>query len=530
MNEGDQSDCHGTTPYRKREVGETLMRLTILALASAIIATGPAQRAAESDAGRPVYHFTPPKNFINDPNGLVFLDGEYHLFYQHNPEGDRWGHMSWGHAVSRDLVRWEHLPVALREEAGVMIFSGSAVFDPRNTSILGRAGVPPLVAVYTGHGHDRQTQNLASSVDRGRTWSKFVGNPILDIGSNAFRDPKVFWHGPSKRWVMATVLADRRQVRLWSSADLRRWERLSDFGPAGSVKGVWECPELFQAPVEGGEAGTSRWVLKVDVNEGAPHGGSGGQYFVGNFDGTVFRPEVAPADTPTLWIESSKDFYAAQSWNDAPGDGRPVWVAWMNNWQYANEIPTAPWRGAMTTPRRVALRRATEGFRLVQSPVEGVLSLRHGHRKVEARPIPQGDAALGGEGIDGQALEILAEFEPGDSERFGLKVRQGTGEETVIGVDRRTALVYLDRSRSGNIAFSPHFPGRHTAHRAPGDRDGHIRLHVLVDATSVEVFTDAGAVVITEQIFPKPESRGVSLFSEGGTARLRSLDAWGLRK
>ena len=174
-----------------------------------------------------------------------------------------------------------------------------------------------MVAVYTGDGREKQTQNLASSLDRGRTWTKFAGNPVLDLGSNSFRDPKVFWHKPTSRWIMATVLADDRKVRLWGSTDLKVWEKLSDFGPAGSVKGVWECPELFEAPVEGGANGESRWVLKVDVNDGAPFGGSGGQYFVGQFDGTEFRAEGRQSEP--LWIDYGKDFYASQTWNDAPG-------------------------------------------------------------------------------------------------------------------------------------------------------------------------------------------------------------------
>ncbi len=193
------------------------MRIAILAIMlipmSCLVTSGD-----EPPVHRPIYHFTPPKNFINDPNGLVFHDGEYHLFYQHNPEGDRWGHMSWGHATSRDLVHWQHLPIALREENGIMIFSGSAVFDARNTSGLGTKDAPPLIAVYTGDGQKKQTQNLASSTDRGRTWTKFKGNPVLDLQSNSFRDPKVFWHKPTSRWIMATVLADDRKVRFWGSA------------------------------------------------------------------------------------------------------------------------------------------------------------------------------------------------------------------------------------------------------------------------------------------------------------------------
>jgi len=519
----------GTIEVPRTTRGETTVRPTFLALAlaSSCLAAGLPIRAAEPDGRRPLYHFTPRRNFINDPNGLVFVEGEYHLFYQHNPEGNRWGHMSWGHAVSRDLVRWEHLPLALREEAGIMIFSGSAVFDVRNTSGLGRPDAPPMVAVYTGDGHKTQTQNLASSLDRGRTWTKFTGNPVLDIGSNSFRDPKVFWHRPSSRWVMATVLADQRKVRLWGSGDLKRWEKLSDFGPAGSTKGVWECPELFEAPVEGG--GETRWVLKVDGNDGAPAGGSGGQYFVGRFDGKEFRVEGTGPDSPPLWLDHGKDFYASQTWNEAPGDGRPVWIAWMNNWQYANDIPTSPWRGAMTVPRSVSLRKTPEGLCLVQSPVAALQSLRGRYHKVEGRPIPTGEIQLSDEGIQGLALEIIAEFEPGDADEFGLKVRRGDREETVIGFNRRVGTVSVDRARSGAVGFSPHFPGRHSAPLAIGDASRPVRLHLLVDATSVEVFADGGRVVLTDQVFPSPASRGVSLFATGGTARLRSLDAWELR-
>jgi fructan beta-fructosidase len=486
----------------------------------------PLARAGEPGPPRPLYHFTPVKNWINDPNGLLFQGGEYHLFYQHNPEGDRWGHMSWGHAVSRDLVRWEHLSIALREEGGVAIFSGSAVFDARNTSGLGRAGAAPMVAIYTGHSHDKQTQNLASSVDRGRTWVKFPGNPILDIRSKEFRDPKVFWHGPTSRWVMATVLADKRQVRFWGSADLRRWEKLSDFGPAGSTKGVWECPELFEASIEGGRPGASRWVLKVDVNDGAPFGGSGGQYFVGRFDGAEFRPEESGPDAPPSWLDYGKDFYAAQAWNDAPGDGRPVWIAWMNNWQYANEIPTSPWRGAMTVPRRVWLRNTPEGLRILQTPVEGVRGLRRVAHKIGPRPIAVPDAPLD---IEGTALEIIAEFTAGDAGTVGLKVRKGRGEETLIGFDRRAGEVFVDRTHSGEGNFSPHFKGRQAAKLAVQGDDRPVSLHVLVDATSVEAFADGGRIVLTDLVFPRDDSRGVSLFATEGTARLHSLEAWELR-
>ena len=307
------------------------------------------------DPWRPLDHFTPPRNFMNDPNGLVQLGGEYHLFYQHNPEGDTWGHMSWGHATSPDMLRWKDLPVALREEDGVMVFSGSAVRDRRNTSGLctGHAETC-LVAIYTGHGRGRQTQNLAVSVDSGRTWRKHAGNPVLDVGAKDFRDPKVFWHGPTARWVMVVALSDQKQVRFYGSPDLQRWEALSDFGPAGAREAVWECPDLFELPVEG-RPGRTRWVLDVDVGGGAPAGGTGGQYFVGDFDGRRFRSD-SPPDAPPRFVDHGRDFYASQSFSDLPeGDGRRIWMGWLSNWDYANVEPTAPWRGMQSIPRELRL-------------------------------------------------------------------------------------------------------------------------------------------------------------------------------
>ena len=235
---------------------------------------------AQDEPLRPQFHFSPARNFMNDPNGLVYFEGEYHLFYQHNPEGDRWGHMSWGHAVSPDLLHWKHLPVALREEDGIMVFSGSVVVDHEDRSGL-CGGRPCLVAVYTGHTKDRQTQNLAASRDRGRTFTKYAGNPVLDLARKDFRDPKVFWHAPTARFVMVTVLPDEHKVRFFASRDLKRWEALSDFGPAGAQGGVWECPDLFVLPVEG-EPGVTRWVLDVDLNPGGIAGGSGGPVLRGD--------------------------------------------------------------------------------------------------------------------------------------------------------------------------------------------------------------------------------------------------------
>ena len=227
-----------------------------------------AGEALYKEQWRPQFHFSPATNWMNDPNGLVFYDGEYHLFYQFNPFGHKWGHMSWGHAVSRDLLHWDHLPVALAEENGVMIFSGSAVVDWNNSSGFGKNGKPPLVAIYTGHYTRKplQNQQIGYSTDRGRTWTKYAGNPVLDIGEKDFRDPKVSWHEPTKRWVMVVSWPTQRKVRFYASPNLKDWTHLSDFGPAGSTKGIWECPDLFPLPHEG----KTKWVLIVNVGSGVP--------------------------------------------------------------------------------------------------------------------------------------------------------------------------------------------------------------------------------------------------------------------
>jgi len=453
---------------------------------------------------RPAVHFTPRRNWLNDPNGLIWHDGEYHLFFQHNPDDVVWGNMSWGHAVSPDLVSWTELPLALRYDESEHVFSGCVVSDADNSSRLGSASQPPLVAVYTSHDPDtrRQAQSLAVSRDRGRTWERYAGNPVLDLASSEFRDPKVFRHGDE--WVMAVALADKRVVRFYRSADLLSWVWLSDFGPAGSVDGVWECPDLIRVPVEGSDS--TAWVLLVSVGDGAPAGGSGMQYFAGDFDGTTFT-----ADGEALWLDHGADFYAAVSY---AGLTDPVIHGWMSNWAYANEVPAGEFRGSTTLPRRLTLRQSGTDLVLVQRPIE-----------VE----PAGPSyVLSGVTIDGRlplpvahrSARIAAEFAAGPAARVGLEVRVGDGERTVITVDRVAGTVSLDRSQSGVSDFHPGFASVHSAPLAAGDV---VRLEVWVDVASIEVFAGDGEVVLTDQIFPSPHSTGLAVFAEGGVAVLTSL-------
>ena len=812
----------------------------LLALAMAALAVfGPPARAATpfQEPFRPQFHFTPAQNWMNDPNGLVYHAGEYHVFYQYNPSGPDWGNMSWGHAVSRDLVHWEELPVAIPHDADEMVFSGTVVVDEGNTSGFGTAANPPMVAVYTRFDKTTQVQSqaLAYSTDTGRTWTKYAGNPVLDIGSTEFRDPKVFWYEPDRRWIMAVALPVERRIRFYGSSDLKRWTHLSDFGPANATAGVWEVPDLFELPVDGDPA-RHRWVLVVNLSPGSIAGGSGAQYFVGHFDGVRFRaddlaqdyrapagdvladfegntygawtktgtafgegptrgtlpsqntvsgfaggglansfgdgdgtqgtltsppftitrdwlnllvgggahqepsetvfadfeggtwgpgwtatgtfatvgPAAGPlpgqmpvsgytgarlvntffdhdrgtgtitspefvigrdyvnfqvgggahadtavslvvdgavvrsasgrdsetlrwatwdvsalegrrasirivdgdtggwghvlvdrivfsdapaggggatavnllvdgevvrtasgrdserldwaawnvahlrgrqaqieivdrnsggwghvladqitlADSPALaerhrpgWFDFGKDMYAALSWAGAPGGRRPA-IGWMSNWEYATAVPTSPWRGAMSVPRELSLATVDGRTRLVQRPVDELQNLRDGAPLHLENEVVDGARPLA-EPARGATLEIAADVDLRDAEEFGIKLRVGAGQETVVGYDARAGELYVDRTRSGQAGFAASFAGRQSAPlTAPGNR---VRIRVLVDWSSVEVFGGRGEAVITDQIFPDNASTGVELFSRGGAVTVASLDAWRLR-
>lgn len=484
---------------------------------------------------RPQFHFTPPDTWMNDPNGMVFYDGEYHLFYQNNPFGNRWGHMSWGHAVSRDLLHWEHLPLALAEEDGVMIFSGSAVVDWKNTSGFGQHGRPPLVAIYTGHHTTRplQNQQIAYSNDRGRTWTKFSGNPVLDIGEADFRDPKVFWHEPTGRWVMVVAWPVKRQIRIYESPDLKSWKHLSDFGPAGSTTGIWECPDLFPVGVEGSPSRTS-WVLVVNVGGGAPAGGSGTQYFVGNFDGTRFVLADQPARKATeaaLWADWGPDFYAAVSWSDIPErDGRRLWIGWMSNWTYANDVPTFPWRSAMTVPRELLLRDTPDGLRLVQTPVRETRLLRGREERLRRAAVTEADAWLAAREFPAGLAELelrLEEIPP--TGVLTLRLQHGTPSETRVEADFGAGELRIDRTRSGRSDFNAAFPGVHTAPLRVVD--GRLNLRILVDVSAIEVFAQGGETVMTELILPDSTALKFSLTTTGAARALRVavLSVWPLK-
>lgn len=624
---------------------------------------------------------------MNDPNGMVFYDGEYHLFYQYNPAGITWGHMSWGHAVSRDLVHWEHLPLALAEENDIMIFSGSAVVDWKNSSGFGLNGQPPMIAIYTGHYTKKplQNQQIAYSNDRGRTWTKYSRNPVLDVNMADFRDPKVFWHEASSQWVMTVALPAERKVHFYVSPNLKQWKYTGEFGGRGATGGQWECPDLFPLSVEGGGR---KWVLIVNINPDGPTGGSGCQYFVGEFDGSRFTAEASPASRaefipkgkvlgdfengysgwkaegtafgpapatgtllgqqavtgykgrgyvnsfnggdptqgtltsppfeitgshinfligggahaetrmdlridgktlrtatgrdqeqlmwqswdvrelagrraelqivdhhsggwghlnvdhillanstargaiePVLWADYGADFYAGVSWSDIPAqDGRRLWLGWMSNWTYANQVPTTPWRSAMSIPRELSLRKTSAGYRLIQRPAREHASLRGNTRLLKEVSIEEANAGLAEWKSAHGLVEIALEFENLIGKKsVAFRLLNDQKEVTEIRFDAGSGRLSLDRTKSGRVDFHPQFAAVHTAPLVV--KKGRASIHLFLDTSSVEVFSGAGEVVLTDLILPTsaPLQFEIVPGPDSDDVRVRHLELWELK-
>ena len=523
--------------------------ITLTAVMSACHQSAPNTSASASvlsaEPHRPLYHFTPPAKWMNDPNGMVFYEGEYHLFYQYFPDSTVWGPMHWGHAVSTDLANWTHLPIALYPDSIGLIFSGSAVVDWKNTSGFGKDGKPPLVAMFTQHNLARekagdtlvQKQSIAYSNDRGRTWTKFEGNPVIpNPGLKDFRDTKVIWHEASQRWIMVLAAGDR--VRLYASYNLREWQQVSDFGAkVGAHGGVWECPDLFPIRIEG--TTDTRWVLLVSINPGGPNGGSATQYFVGNFDGSTFTIDPTfPTSVGTaekdpsrgVWVDHGRDNYAGVTWSDIPAeDGRRIFLGWMSNWDYATVVPTASWRSAMTVPRTLTLHRTSAGLRLFSTPV-GELRLLRG----ETLTIPS--QRIGGalplrmpNGATPASADVDLEFlvPAGATTDLALELSNAAGESYRIGFDAAAKQFYSDRTNTPH-AFSPTFAT--AVHHAPRIvSDSIVRMHLYIDRASVELFADGGATALTDIVFPSQDWSSMRLFVKGSAVRLRYASISGMR-
>ncbi|MBT2284080.1 glycoside hydrolase family 32 protein [Paenibacillus polymyxa] len=466
------------------------------------------------------YHFSPKEKWMNDPNGMVFFNGEYHLFYQYHPFGTTWGPMHWGHAVTRDLVTWEELPVALAPDEHGMIFSGSAVVDWNNTSGFFE-DEPGLVAIFTHHlevpnEHPVQRQSLAYSKDNGRTWTKYEGNPVLTHESFVdFRDPKVFWHEQTKEWIM--IIACGQTVCLYRSPNLKDWTLGSEFGEGiGSHDGVWECPDLFPLAVDG-DSGQVKWVMLVSIGaDPAFIEGSRTQYFTGDFDGSTFVPDEA--SYTIRWIDHGRDNYAGVSWSDIPAeDGRRLFMGWMSNWMYANQTPTNDYRGAMTIARELSLETRAGEVILIQRPARELEQARTPVLSLQDASIQQVSEQLNA--LQLVNYEIHAEWASDQSFHFAL--RSGADNETLVGVDANRGEVYIDRSGSGIGDFHEHFLSRQVAELK--DVNANQSLRIFVDHSSVEVFANDGQAVITDLIYPDVDCQGISVHADNTDLVFSSL-------
>lgn len=433
---------------------------------------------------RPHIHFAPKANWINDPNGLVYFEGEYHLFFQHYPHDTKWGPMHWGHAVSTDLIHWEELDIALEPEGDVMIFSGSAVIDYNNTAGFGynANGEPPMIAIYTSHSHWKidekwhalETQSIAYSHDRGRTFTKYSGNPVLTYeDSKDFRDPKVCWYEEGHYWIMTVVAFDH--VRFYKSTNLKEWELLSTFGQGhGAHDGVWECPDLIRMG--------DKWVLLISLVAGGPSGGSATQYFVGDFDGTTFTNDN-PAEE-VRWIDYGADNYAGVTYNNTP-DGRIIFIGWMNNWKYGRVTPSVGFRGTMTIPRELRL----ENGRIIQRTIRELRTIK--------QPFTRSKYAVSFPSEGAYRVRLKGR----ESSEWHIRIEHGEDEETVITFNPQAGTVRFDRSLSGIVDFHPDFATVHEVPYQP-QADGIVRVKLIIDVSSIEILINNGKTVITNQIFP----------------------------
>ena len=468
------------------------------------------QADMKSEQYRPQFHFSPKAHWMNDPNGMVYLKGTYHLFYQYYPGSSVWGPMHWGHATSKDMVRWQEQPIALYPDSLGYIFSGSAVIDVNNTSGFGKNGQVPLVAIFTHHDpklekqkSDKfQYQSIAYSLDEGKTWTKYAGNPVLpNPGIRDFRDPKVRWYEPQKKWIMTLATKDR--VTFYSSPNLKNWTKESDFGSdSGAHGGVWECPDLLQLTYNGKKT----WVLLSSINPGGPNGGSAAQYFVGDFDGSTFKPY----SSKTKWMDYGTDDYAGVTF--ANTGEKVVLMGWMSNWSYAEKVPTTAWRSATTVPRELGLRDVNGDLFLTSTPVKELTEL-------DGKSTSLGTANVKGSydltaktgGKYGPFKLTLSAPATAD---FSIVLDNEQGNELVVGYDKASNAYYIDRTKSGKTDFEKDFGKRMTAPRLSTDKTSSITL--LVDVASAELFADKGLSVMTSVFFPDQPFTKLSLKSVTG--------------
>ena len=457
---------------------------------------------------RPQFHFTPQTNWCNDPNGLVYFNGEYHLFYQSNPFGNQWGHMSWSHAISKDLLHWQPLPIALKEENGVMIFSGSAVIDKKNTSGFGKNA---MVAIYTGHTDTLQTQNIAYSNDGGRTFTKYSSNPVLNLHQKDFRDPNVFWYEKNNCWIMSVSHPNEHQIEFYQSSNLKNWKSLSLFGPDGDTNAVWECPDLMQVSIEGTKE--KKWVLFTSQN-------STMQYFVGEFDGLKFINENP---SKIFKQDFGTDYYAAIAYHNTPYKN-PISIGWLNNWNYANSIPTTPWKSAMSLPRKLSLKKINGEWILIQNSLQNLKSLRVSSKSITNKIVTkQTDIDFHGNVFEAEIL-----FTPASIGESGIKLAVGNNHFLKISYDAANQQMIIDRSQT-NSSFNKIFASINTFSAKIPLHNGKLKWYIYFDKSIVEIFVNDGEAVFTTQIFPEENENNIQLFSTNGNTKFDYLNFWNLK-
>lgn len=476
----------------------------------------PAADVNYNEQHRPQYHFSPKEKWMNDPNGLVYLDGEYHLFYQYYPDSTVWGPMHWGHAISADMVHWQHLPVALYPDSLGYIFSGSVVADTANTSGLGVDGKTPLVAIFTHHNMqgeqsgraDFQTQSIAYSADKGRTWVKYKNNPVIpNPGIKDFRDPKVFWYAAQRKWVLTLAAYDK--VMLYASPDLKNWNYLSSFGIPGD-KRLWECPDLFPIKTTTGE---EKWVLITSIQKEAPNGGTATGYFVGHFNGTTFTAD----NKKQRWLDYGTDNYAMVTWwGIPPTDGRTLALGWMSNWQYAQQVPTKKWRSAMTLPRSLSLHHISGEYELFSRPVKELAALEEQSTGIKPQIITT-PLVLASDSTR-HLYKIECRFEKPVTGFVQFRLKNAAGEYIDIGYRAAGTQYYINREHSGNTGFYKGFAREIIAPAA--DTAGTIGFELYLDRSSAELFTENGRRVITAIFFPSTPYTKIELTASTPTRLL----------
>ena len=526
-------------PQGAKEATVTIGRVAANAICWDNIQLADTFDTANTDYYRPVYHHTPLYGWMNDPNGLVYKDGEYHLYFQYNPYGSRWGNMHWGHSVSKDLVHWEHLDPAIARDTLGQIFSGSVVVDANNSAGYGKDA---LVAFYTSASDEHgQIQCMAYSTDNGRTYTKYEKNPILTPfdGLRDFRDPKVFWYEPAQKWYM--IVSADKNMRFYSSADLKQWEYLSQFGEGYGVQpNQFECPDFVQLPVDGNKD-NMKWVMIVNINPGCFFGGSATEYFVGTFDGKEFKCDNDKS--VTKWLDFGKDHYATVCFSNT-GD-RVIAVPWMSNWQYANITPIRQNRGANALPRELSLYSKGGEVYMAANVVKEVEALRKETRKVDNFSLKGEQTISDVVAAEECAFEVEVDVTPGKSQTVGFDLVNDKGEKTKIYLDMKSGRIVMDRSESGLVAFGeksePHFKENHDRRKTESVNyvndfalgtwaplslceSKTYHLNVFVDKCSVEIFVDGGRIAMTDLVFPTVPYNALRFYAEGGEATIENFN------